>query len=112
MLRARITGVYTARERRTAMSKLNLVFPAAMLALSCTVYVSAADDPRPTNEQKLQEQLQEQKGSAQEPAKQQTTGDLTKEEQEYLSALKKCESMSGSDKQQCVDRTRKEYGHK
>jgi len=38
--------------------------------------------------------------------------DLTKEEQECLSALKKCESMSGSEKQQCVDRTRKEYGHK
>ena len=90
------------------MSKLIPIWTAAMLALSCTAYVSAADDPRATNEQKLQEQ----KNSAQEPAKQETTGDLTKEEQEYLSALKKCESMSGSDKQQCVDRTRKEYGHK
>src|SRR5678815_4610642 len=97
MLHARSTNVHTARERRTAMSKLIPIWTAAMLALSCTAYVSAADDPRPTNEQKLQEQ----KNSAQEPA-----------EQEYLSALKKCESMSGSEKQQCVDRTRKEYGHK
>jgi hypothetical protein len=89
------------------MSKLIPVLTAAMLALSYTASVSAADDPRPTNEQKLQEQ----KDTAQEPAKQQTTGDLTKEEQAYLSALKKCESMSGGEKQKCVDQTRKEFGH-
>ena len=90
------------------MSKLISICGAAALALSAIGLSSAADQSAPTNEQKLQQQ----KDSAQEPAKQQTTGDLTKEEQEYLSALKKCESMSGSDKQQCVDRTRKEYGHK
>jgi len=67
---------------------------------------TAADDPGPTNDQKLQKE----NDSAKEPA-QQTTGDLTKQEQEYLSALKKCEPMTGGDKQQCVDRTKKQFGH-
>jgi hypothetical protein len=88
------------------MSKLISICTAAMLTLSCTAYVGAAQDSKPTNEEKLQQQ-----DPAKEPAKQQTTGDLTKEEQEYLSALKKCESMSATDKQQCVERTRKQFGH-
>jgi hypothetical protein len=78
---------------------------AACLALGAA---NAADQSAPTNEEKLQQQ----KDTAQEPSKQQTTGDLTKQEQEYLSALKKCESMNAAEKQQCVDRTRKEFGHK
>jgi hypothetical protein len=90
------------------MSKLTAVCTATMLALSCTAYLGAAEESKPTNEEKLQQQ----KDSAPEPAKQQTTGDLTKEEQQYLSALKKCESMSAVDKQQCVERTRKQFGHK
>ena len=36
---------------------------------------------------------------------------LTKEEQAYLSALKKCEPMTGADKQQCIERTKKQFGH-
>ena len=90
------------------MSKLIALCTATLLALSSTAFVGAAQDSKPTNEEKLQQQ----KDSAQEPAKQQTTGDLTKEEQEYLSALKKCESMNASDKQQCVERTQKQFGHK
>jgi hypothetical protein len=69
--------------------------------------VYAADDAKPTNEQKLQQQ----KDAVQEPAKQQTTGDLTEQEQAYLSALKKCEPMSGAEKQRCVDRTKQEFNH-
>jgi hypothetical protein len=96
-----------ARKRRSVMSKLISICSAAALALSAIGLSNAADQSAPTNEQKLQQQ----KDSAQEPAKQQTTGDLTKEEQAYLSALKKCEPMTGGDKQQCIERTKKQFGH-
>ena len=89
------------------MSRLLSIVSAAILALSSTGHMSAAEDSKPTTEEEPQGQ-----DRAKEPTQQETTGDLTKQEQEYLSALKKCESMSGSEKQQCVDRTRKEYGHK
>ena len=89
------------------MSKLISICSAAALALSAIGLSNAADQSAPTNDQKLQQQ----KDSAQEPAKQQTTGDLTKEEQAYLSALKKCEPMTGGDKQQCIERTKKQFGH-
>jgi len=90
------------------MSKLSSICTAAMLALCYAASVGAAQESKPTNEEKLQQQ----KDSTQEPAKQQTTGDLTKQEQEYLSALKKCESMNETEKKQCVERTRKQFGHK
>ena len=89
------------------MNRLTTISAAALLALAANAVSIAADDSKPTNEQKLQQQ----KDSAQEPAKQETTGDLTKQEQEYLSALKKCESMNATEKQQCVDKTRKQFGH-
>jgi hypothetical protein len=89
------------------MSKLISICSAAALALSAIGLTNAADQTAPTNDQKLQQQ----KDSAQEPATQQTTGDLTKEEQAYLSALKKCEPMTGAEKQQCVERTKKQFGH-
>jgi len=89
------------------MSALTSICTATLLALASIGLSAAADDPRPTNEQKLQKE----NDTAKEPEKQQTTGDLTKQEQEYLSAVKKCESMNAGDKQQCVDRTRKQFGH-
>jgi hypothetical protein len=88
------------------MSKLISICTAAMLALGSTGLLNAADNSKPTNEEKLKAQ-----DPVKEPEKQQTTGDLTKEEQAYLSALKKCESMNAAEKQQCVERTRKQFGH-
>ncbi len=87
------------------MNTVTSICAAAALSF-CFASLSFADETKPTNEEKLQQQQK-----AQEPATQQTTGDLTKQEQEYLSALKKCESMNAADKQQCVDRTKKQYGH-
>jgi len=89
------------------MTGLHRTFAAVALAVTVAIPAFAADDAKPTNEEKLQQQ----KDTAQEPAKQQTTGDLTEQEQAYLSALKKCESMNAADKQQCVDRTKKQFNH-
>jgi hypothetical protein len=88
------------------MRALCPIFAAVALAFTTSAAL-AADDSKPTNEQKLQQQ----KESAQEPSKQQTTGDLTEQEQAYLSALKKCEPMSGVEKQRCIDSTKKEFHH-
>jgi hypothetical protein len=38
-----------------------------------------------------------------------TTGDAAQREQEYLAALKKCEPMTGNDKQKCIDKAKKKY---
>jgi len=96
----------TPRDKEKIMSALTSICTATLLALASIGLSTAADDPGPTNDQKLQKE----NDSAKEPA-QQTTGDLTKQEQEYLSALKKCEPMTGGDKQQCVDQTKKQFGH-
>ncbi len=92
------------------MRTLVLWSSAAALVLPLLGAAYAADNKEPTNEQKLQEEHK----ATQEPAtrQQQTTGDLTEHEQAYLSALKECEPMDGAQKQQCVDRIKKEYGHK
>ena len=89
------------------MNKLTTISARPCWRSRCSAVRALREDSKPTNEEKLQQQ----KDSAQEPAKQETTGDLTKQEQEYLSALKKCESMNAADKQQCVEKTRKQFGH-
>jgi hypothetical protein len=88
------------------MSRLLSIVSAAILALSSTGHMSAAEDSKPTTDEEPQGQ-----DRAKEPTQEETTGDLTKQEQEYLSALKKCESMNATEKQQCVEATRKKFGH-
>ena len=88
------------------MTCMQPILAALAIAFSTSAAL-AADESKPTNEQKLQQE----KESAQEPSKQQTTGDLTEQEQAYLSALKKCEPMSGTEKQRCVDATKKQFNH-
>jgi hypothetical protein len=96
----------TRSDKEKLMSTLTSICTATLLAFASISLSNAADNTQPTNEQKLQKENE----ASKEPA-QQTTGDLTKQEQEYLSALKKCESMNAAEKQQCVDRTRKQFGH-
>ena len=56
--------------------------------------------------------------TSQQPAKSATTpGDpaaggatVSKQEQEYLAALKKCEPLTGTDKSKCIDVAKKKYG--
>ena len=89
------------------MNKLASILAAGALALSLSSIASAADESKPTGE----------KSRAQPPEGSATTttvpgGDVTEREQEYLSSLKKCESKTGGDKQQCIDELRRQHGQK
>jgi hypothetical protein len=82
------------------MSGLIGTFTAGALTLAMSGFVYAADEPQPaTQGQPRAEQSQ--------PGQ---TGDTAKREQEYLTALKQCEPLSGADKQKCIDAAKKKYG--
>jgi hypothetical protein len=82
------------------MSKLIGTFTAAALAMALSGFVYAADEPQPGAQgQPKAEQSQ--------PAQ---SSDSAKREQEYLTALKRCESLSASDKQKCIEAAKKKYG--
>lgn len=82
------------------MSKLIGTITAGALALALSGLAYAADEPQPaTQAQPRAEQGQ--------PAQ---SGDTAKREQEYLTALKRCEPLSGADKQKCIDAAKKRYG--
>jgi hypothetical protein len=81
------------------MSRLIGTFTAAALALVMSGFAYAADEPQPTTQgQPRAEQSQ--------PAQ---SGDTAKREQEYLTALKRCEPLAGADKQKCIDAAKKKY---
>jgi sugar phosphate permease len=82
------------------MSKLIGMILAGALAFAVSGFAYAADEPQPaTQGQPRAEQSQ--------PAQ---SGDTAKREQEYLTALKRCEPLSGADKQKCIDAAKKKYG--
>ena len=72
------------------MSKLIGILTAAALAFAESGFVYAADD-----------QQGQQSGQS---------ADSAKRQQEYMSALKRCEPLTGSDKQQCIEAAKKKYG--
>jgi hypothetical protein len=71
------------------MTKLTSILAAAALALSLSGLAFAADD-----------KTQDQTGKPQ---------DQTKQDQEYLAALKKCENMQDAAKQKCIDQAKHKY---
>jgi hypothetical protein len=79
------------------MSKLLALIGAGTLALSFSGIAAAADN---TGQQaQPQQRTQAQPGSAEQ------------REQEYLAALKKCDSMSNAgEKQKCIDAAKKRHG--
>ena len=89
------------------MNKLASILAAGAVALSLSSIAPAADENKPSGDK---QRAQPPEGSA-------TTttvpgGDVTEREQEYLSALKKCESKTGNDKKQCVDDLKRQHGQK
>jgi hypothetical protein len=81
------------------MSKLIGMLTAGALALSLSGFAYAADEPQPgTQGQPRADQTQ--------PGQ---SGDSAKREQEYLTALKRCESLGGADKQKCIEAAKKKY---
>jgi len=84
------------------MMKLMSILAAGALALSVSGLGFAADQK--TQDQKTQDQnaprTQDQTGA---PA------DQTKQDQEYLVALKKCEGLQDAAKQKCIDQAKQKY---
>ncbi|HTS54091.1 MAG TPA: hypothetical protein VMH26_12520 [Burkholderiales bacterium] len=82
------------------MNKLIGTLTAGVLALAVSEFAYAADEPQPgTQGQPRAEQNQ--------PGQ---PGDSAKREQEYQTALKRCESLGAPDKQKCIDAAKKKYG--
>ena len=83
------------------MNKLLTVVTAGVLALTLGGVVSAADKDQNTRQPQ-----------AQQPVDDPAAGGATasRREQEYLAALKKCEPLTGAEKDQCIDAARKKHG--
>ena len=77
------------------MSTLTTTLTAAVLALSLSGLAFAADQPPA-----------ESKPGAQQG---QTSTQPTERDRDYLAALKKCETLTGADKQTCIDLAKKKY---
>jgi hypothetical protein len=80
------------------MTKLMSVFAAGALALSVSGLSFAADEK--TQDQTNAPRTQDQTGA---PA------DQTKQDQEYLVALKKCDGLQDAAKQKCIDQAKQKY---
>lgn len=81
------------------MSKLLTTLCAAALAFSIGGIASAADSTNQQSQPQAQQAPQGQPGS------------VEQREQEYLVALKKCDSITNAgEKQKCMDAARKKYG--
>ena len=80
------------------MTKLMSMFAAGALALSLSGATFAADEK--TQDQTNTPKTQDQTGA---PA------DQSKQDQEYLVALKKCEGMQDAAKQKCIDQAKQKY---
>jgi len=102
------------------MSKLVSILTASMLALAMNGAVLAQQE---TNRDDSERQPSETQGGTQDETNQGGTaqgdaaapaatpeGDLTEDEQAYLSALKKCEPLTGSDKENCIQSAKEKHG--
>jgi hypothetical protein len=82
--------------KEIAMNKLLSALAAGMLVLAMNGFAVAADEPRTTQQAPKAQPSQ--------------GGDVSAKEQEYLAALKKCESLSGSEQTKCIEAAKKKYG--
>jgi ABC-type sugar transport system substrate-binding protein len=82
------------------MSKLLTMLTAAVLALTLSGFAAAAE--RDQNSQQTQDRQRA------DPAVGGAT--VSQHDQDYLVALKKCESLTGADKSRCIDAAKKKNG--
>jgi uncharacterized protein HemX len=82
------------------MRKLIGTLTVGALALGLSGFAYGADQPQPGT------QSQEPRAEQNQPGQ---SGDSAKREQEYLTALKRCESLGGTDKQKCIEAAKKKY---
>ena len=77
------------------MSKLMGILTATALAFAVSGFVYAADEPQ---------------GQPRAEPQSNQPADSSKREQEYMAALKRCEPLTGGDKQKCIEAAKKKYG--
>jgi hypothetical protein len=82
------------------MSKLVALLGAGALALSLSGIATAAENDQNSQQPRAQQPNDPAAGGA----------TASQRDQEYLAALKKCESLTGADKTKCVDTAKKKYG--
>ena len=78
------------------MNKPLTALAAGIMVLALNGFAGAADEPRMTPQDP-----QAQPGQG---------GDVSAKEQEYLAALKKCETLSGSQQSKCIETAKKKFG--
>jgi hypothetical protein len=71
-----------------------------ILAFGLRGFAYAADQSQPGTQSQQLRAEQNQPGQS---------SDSAKREQEYLTALKRCESLGGADKQKCIEAAKKKY---
>jgi hypothetical protein len=88
------------------MNKLLHVLTAVAAALVLmSGFSSAADQTRP-NEEAPPRASENQPGD---PSAVKTAPEQAKQDQEYMAALKKCDSLKGGEKQKCVDAAQRKF---
>jgi len=89
------------------MNKLLYLLTAAIAALVLNGgFAGAADPVRPNDEA----QPRASENQAGDPAAVKTAPDQAKQDEEYMAAMKKCDSLKGADKQQCVEAAQRKFG--
>ena len=90
------------------MNKFLYALTACAAALILTSGIAVAADPTRPYEEAPPRASDNQPGV---PAAVTTGTEQAKPDQEYLAALKKCDSMKNSDKQACMEAAHKKHGH-
>jgi hypothetical protein len=88
------------------MSKILSTLTAGALALALTGFAAAADQSsgQSSSGQSSQGASQSSQGGSQ------SAGQATGQSDAYKAAMKKCDQMSGADKQKCMDQAKKKHG--
>jgi hypothetical protein len=84
------------------MNKLMSIIAASALALSLSGAAFAADDP-------AYPKAQDQTGAPKTQDQGATPAEQSKQDQEYLVALKKCQDLQDATKQKCIDQAKQKY---
>jgi hypothetical protein len=89
------------------MTKLISIFAASALALSLSGMAFAADEK--TQDQPAYPKAQDQTVAPKTQDQGAPPADLSKHDQEYFVALKKCDDMQGAEKQECIEQAKQKY---
>jgi hypothetical protein len=81
-------------DKEIDMSKRLALFAAGALALSLNAFAADQNDSQSPN------QPQNPSG---------TPVEQTKQDQDYMAAIKKCDAQSGADKEKCIDKAREKF---